>query len=161
MVAWATGHSDTKCAKLSAQRGYSSIWGGMSALFSVIFLILERDGGYFPPTELIHLPEAGACASLCSLPVLTGWRCRSWYRSGFSRMFLLLLAVPRETNSVPMVLPSLTSESLTFKTQQFPEKTHDISSPRDSRICTSTVAGTDLGAKHQSRTFLHFFSIPW
>lgn len=53
--------------------GLMSIRGGMSALFWMVgLLILERDRGYFPPTELIQLPEAGACASLLSLPVLTG-----------------------------------------------------------------------------------------
>jgi len=48
--------------------GLMNIWGGTSALFWMIFLlILERDREYVPPTELIHRLLPQGAVSLLSL----------------------------------------------------------------------------------------------
>lgn len=141
-----------------------SIRGGMSALFWMVgLLILEKDRGYFPPTELIQLPEAGACASLLSLPVLTGWGCRSWYHGGFSYMFLLLLAVPQSAKFGTHGASFLRFRVINFQNAALPWENarQGQSLCCHCRIGTSTTAGSDLGAKHRSGIFLHFSSMPW
>lgn len=112
--------------------------------------------GYIPPTKLLQLPEAGACASLLSLPVLTGRGCRSRLSQQISpARSSCCLPCPREPNSAPVVPPPFISMSSTFKMQCFPEKTHSNSSLcAATEICTSLMAGSDLGAKHQNGIFL-------
>lgn len=84
--------------------------------------------------------------------------------------FSCCLPCPREPNSAPMVPPPFISMSSTFQMQCFPEKAHSNSSPcTATKICTSLMAGSDLGTKHQIGIFLllllfalaFFPSCPW